>query len=91
MTTSKTNNPPVDEIRDGLLTIAIWKNETEHGYRYSAGSIVRSYKDDQDQWKETGYLSNGDILKASRLLDTAYGRILELKAKDKAESAGEPQ
>ena len=77
MTDSK--NKPVDSIRDGSLTAAIWANQTENGVRYSV-DLNRSYKDAEDKWQTTHYLSNGEILRASRLLALAYDRILELKA-----------
>ncbi len=80
--TTQSNNKPVDTLRDGSLKIAIWKNTTEHGVRYSTGGIVRSYKDKNDQWQESRDLSNGEILKAVRLLNLAYNRIVELRSED---------
>lgn len=78
--TTQPNNKPVDTLRDGSLKIAIWANDTEHGVRYSTSGIVRSYKDKSDQWQETRDLSNGELLKAARLLNLAYDRIAELRA-----------
>jgi hypothetical protein len=75
MTDSK--NKPVDSIRDGSLTASIWANESENGTRYSV-DLTRSYKVD-DKWHTTQYLSNGEILRGSRLLTLAYDRILQLK------------
>ena len=50
MTDSK--NKPVEQIRDGSLTVAIWANDSEHGTRYSV-ELTRSYKDKDDQWQTT--------------------------------------
>ena len=75
MTDSK--NKPVDSIRDGSLTVSIWANESENGTRYSV-DLTRSYKV-EDKWHTTQYLSNGEILRGSRLLALAYDRILQLK------------
>lgn len=80
--TTQSNNKPVDTLRDGSLKIAIWKNDTEHGVRYSTGGVVRSYKDKSDQWQETRDLSNGELLKAARLLNLAYDRIAVLRAEE---------
>ena len=77
MTDSK--NKPVDSIRDGSLTAAIWANPGENGTRYSV-DLTRSYKDTEDKWQTTHYLSNGEILRASRLLNLAYDRIVQLRS-----------
>ncbi len=77
MTDSK--NKPIDSIRDGGLTVSIWANESEHGTRYSV-ELTRSYKDAEDQWQTTHSLSNGEVLRGSRLLTLAYDRILQLKS-----------
>ena len=77
MTDSK--NKPVDSIRDGSLTAAIWANQGENGTRYSV-DLTRSYKDTEDKWQTTHYLSNGEILRASRLLNLAYDRIIQLRS-----------
>ncbi len=79
MTNSK--NKPVDSIRDGSLTAAIWANETENGTRYSV-DLTRSYKDAEGKWQTTHSLSNGEILRSSHLLTLAYGRILQLKTQN---------
>ena len=80
--TTPSNTKPVDTIRDGNLKIAIWKNDTEHGVRYSTSGIVRSYKDKSDVWQETRDLSNGELLRAARLLNLAYDRTAELRSED---------
>ena len=72
-------NKPVENIRDGGLTVAIWANESEHGTRYSV-DLTRSYKDAEDKWQTTNSLSNGEILRGSRLLTLAYDRILQIKS-----------
>lgn len=77
MTESK--NKPVDQIRDGSLTVSIWANPSEHGLRYSV-ELSRSYLDKDEKWHTTSYLSNGEILRGSRLLTLAYDRILQLKS-----------
>lgn len=77
MTDSK--NKPIDQLRDGNLTVAIWANDSEHGIRYSV-ELTRSYTDKEEKWHTTNSLSNGEILRGSRLLALAHDRILQLKS-----------
>lgn len=77
---SDTNNKPLETLRRGSLKIAIWANPiTGGGTRYSTDGVIRSYRDDQDQWHETRSLSAGELLQASRLMAQADDRIVELK------------
>lgn len=81
---NETKNKPVETLRDGAIKINIWGNESEHGVRYSTDELSRGYVDQNGTWKNTGSLSNGDILKGARLLQRAYDRITELRSQDKA-------
>ena len=88
--TNETKNKPAETIRDGLLKINIWANQTDKGVRHSVDAVVRGYTDQNGVWKNTNSLSNGDILKGSRLLLKAYDRIAELRAQNKALAPSEP-
>ena len=81
--TNETKNKPAATIRDGVLKVNIWANETQYGIRHNIDSVIRSYTDNNGVWKNTYSISNGDILKASRLLLKAYDRIAELEAENK--------
>ena len=78
---------PAGKFRDGRLTATIWKNETsnketgEIGHFYSV-DIVRSYKDENDQWQETPSFTGADLLKVANLSTAAYNFILKLKSED---------
>ena len=76
---------PIAKIRDGALEISIWANQTEKGTRYAADGVIRSYKVGEE-WKQTRSLSNGELLKAARLHDLAYSKILELRDAEKAKT-----
>ncbi len=80
--TNETKNKPVETLRDGYLKVAIWRNPTDNGYRYSTGPLQRSYKDKEGQWRETEFLSGHEILRGSRLLEKAYDFQLEQKKQD---------
>lgn len=74
-------NKPVIVLRDGGLKVSIFAHRDEKGTRYS-GTLVRSYRDEQGVWHDTNYLSNAEFLRAARLLDQAYDRLLMLKGND---------
>lgn len=80
--TQSEKNKPVKTLKDGYLKVAIWKNPTENGHRYSVGAVQRSYKDKEGKWNETDYLSNDEILRGGHLLIRAYELQLALKDED---------
>ena len=80
---TSTSNEPVARVKDGLLQIAIWKNETEKGRPfYSTSAVKRSYKDDAGNYHETTSLSGTQLLQAERLFAQAYARIREMEEAD---------
>jgi hypothetical protein len=84
---SNNGNQPVQEVRDGGLRIAIFRNEPKQEGdrpRYS-GKLTRSYRDAQGEWHDTEYLSGTEFLRAARLMEKAYDAELAQKAADKAE------
>lgn len=76
------SNQPTAKIRDGAITATIWANTSDKGTRYSV-DLIRSYKDDNGDWKDTTSFLGGDILRASNVLTLAYNRILDLIAENK--------
>ena len=80
---TKTSNEPVARIKDGLLQIAIWKNETEKGRPfYSISALERSYKDEKGDYHVTNSLSGTQLLQAARIYGLAYDQIRELEEAD---------
>ena len=74
------SNEPVARVKDGMLQIAIWKNESEKGRGfYSTSAVQRSYKDDAGNYHETTSLSGTQLLQAARLYAQAYDRIRDLE------------
>lgn len=84
---TKSNNPPIERIKEGNLEIAIWANRTKKGTRYTTDGVVRSYTDSEGNWKKTRSLSDGEILRAGRLLNLAFTRIGTLKVTETATNA----
>ena len=77
------NNKP-ENIRDGMLNAAIWKNQSERGTYYST-QITRSYEKD-GQYHKTDNFSKDDLLRVSELARTAYSRITELQQHDRQQN-----
>ena len=78
-----TPNEPVARLKDGLLQIAIWKNQSENGRPfYSTSALQRSYKDDAGTYQETTSLSGTQLLQAQRLYGLAYDKVRELEEAD---------
>lgn len=73
-------------LREGLLNLAIFKNETEHGHSYSS-KLTRSYRDDEGQWQETPHLRESDHLPASNLFQRGHDYIREDKKRTRENAA----
>ena len=76
------SNKPTKTLRDGAISATIWKNEGEKGIYYSV-DLSRSYKNGNDEWKETNSYSGADLLKVSHLAARAYDEIAGFVEKDK--------
>ena len=70
-------NKPVDKVRIGNITAAIFENTGQKGTFYSV-KLERGYKDGET-WKNTDSLGRDDLLVAAKALDKAHDRILELQ------------
>lgn len=79
-------NTPASEVRDGLLRITIFRNESaepDAPPRYS-GKASRSYQNQDGDWRETTSYSGTEHLRMARLHLKAYDAEMELRAADKA-------
>jgi hypothetical protein len=66
---------PAHKIRISNLSAIIWRNTGTNGAWYSV-QVKRSYKTDDDQWRETEALGYDDLLPAAKLLDLAHTWIM---------------
>jgi len=83
MTNTTNNNEPIDRVKDGKLTIAIWKNATGEGnIFYSISAPQRREKDDAGEYTNYTSLSGTQILQGQRLMGLAYDRIRQLEQAD---------
>lgn len=92
MTNVTNNNQPIARLKDGLIQVAVWKNESSQGKTYYSVSKVQRTYQDNGTYKETDSLSGTQLLQAARLLVRAYDRVRELEEADyqarRAETTG---
>lgn len=82
----RSSNAPVFNARHRAIKAAVWKNDTENGAMFNT-TVSRSYKDDNDQWRESGSFGFDDVLIVAELLRTCHGFIMREMAKGNSESA----
>ena len=76
---------PAHRIRNGVLQVTIWRNQSEKGNWYSV-NLSRSYKVDEG-WRETDALGQDDLLPAAKLLDLAHTWKLTRQQQQQAQRA----
>ncbi len=75
------SSKPAHKLRIGVLQVTIWRNLGEKGNWYSV-IPTRSYKVDDDQWKETDSLGFDDLLTMAKLFDLAHTWIMHQQQAD---------
>ena len=82
--TTEIKNKPADTVRFGNLKGVIWRNlGTDGKPPYYTVNYVRSYTDENGDWRDTDSLSETDNLKMGVLHSNVANRIIALKAADK--------
>jgi hypothetical protein len=81
----KSSNPPVHTIRYGALRAAIWKREVDLGNNsrpmYSV-TFSRSFKDGQNNWKESSSFGFDDLLLLAKAADEAHSWVARQRSVD---------
>lgn len=81
----KAVNRPAQTIRYGAVRAAIWRNIVDNGNAsrpmYSV-TFSRSYKDGQNNWKESGSFGFDDLLLLAKAADEAHSWIAGQRAAD---------
>jgi hypothetical protein len=84
-----TMSKPAHKIRIGVLQVTIWRNTGEKGPWYSV-TPTRSYKQDDDTWRETDSLGFDDLLTMGKLFELAHTWIMhQMQADAKARKESE--
>ena len=69
-------NLPEKKFRAGAISATIWSNPGQNNkgeeINFSTVSLVRSYKDKNDQWQNTTSMRANDLPKAALVLTKAY-------------------
>lgn len=80
----KENNmsQPAHKLRDGCLSVIIWRNTSHSGQTYYTANPVRSYKQGDETWKETDSLNADDLMAMAELIREAYAWIKMQKRAD---------
>lgn len=73
---SSEKNQPAAEFRINGVKAVVWENETRNGTMFNT-TLVRVYKDKDEEWKETNSLGRDDLLAARKVLDEAHSFILD--------------
>ena len=74
-------NKPVHTVRHRSIKATIWKNETSNGPMYNV-TVVRSYRDDNDEWKDSHSIGYDDLMNVAALMYEAHDYISGLRAKE---------
>lgn len=83
--TERPGNRPVHTIRYGAVRAAIWRNVIDNGNAsrpmYNV-SFSRSYKDGDNNWKDSANFGVDDLLLVAKAADEAHSWIARQKAAD---------
>jgi hypothetical protein len=74
-------NKPVHTVRHRSIKGTIWKNETSNGPMYNV-IVVRSYRQDNGEWKDTHSIGYDDLMNVAALMYEAHAYISSLRAKE---------
>lgn len=81
--TERSTNRPVHAIRYGSVRAAIWRNVVDLGNAsrelYNV-TFSRSYKDGEDQWKDSTNFGLDDLLVLAKAADEAHTWIMRQRA-----------
>ena len=69
-------NLPDKKFKAGGITATVWKGISPKGTTYFNVQLGRSYKDKDNNWKNTNSLRENDVPKALVLLQKAYEYVI---------------
>lgn len=82
-TTVKSKPAPAHRIRVHGVTATIWRNESDNGVWFNT-TVVRSFKNDQDEYQDTNSYGEEQLLVLSKVADMAHSWIIEQQAQERA-------
>ncbi len=84
-----TNSKPVDRIRLGRVSAAIWRHLAEDGSPFYKFTIDTSYKDSTGNYQSTSSFGIRDALLVAKIANLADTRIRKLLDSDAAAARAE--
>ena len=65
---------PEKKFKAGSVAATVWQNEGKNG-KYAMVKLSRTYRDKENNWKETNSFREADIPKAKLVLGKAYEHL----------------
>jgi hypothetical protein len=69
-------NRPVKKVSAHGITASVWENQGKGDTTFYTVQLQRSYKDADDQWKNTDTLRLNDVPAAVAVLQKAYNELV---------------
>jgi hypothetical protein len=74
----KTNSQPVERIRRGALSAAIWANDSDSGRTFYSTSFQKTFRGTDDKWHNLQSYNLGDLPALAVLIEETYRRVCDL-------------
>ena len=81
------SQPPINNIRIGAMSAAIWANQGAEDKPFYTCTITRAYTDHDGKWHESSSFGRADLLAVAKLADQAHSHIEGLVQADRQEAA----
>jgi hypothetical protein len=75
---------PVEHVRIGGISAAIWRNEGANGVWFNV-TLQRHYRTEEGEWKSTTSFGRDDLLLLAKIADATHTRLLNLLAAERKE------
>lgn len=76
---------PIHTIRIGAVKASIWENKGAEGKTFHTTSVVRCYKDENDQWRESASYLPDELPKVELAVRKAF-EFIQLDVQEKREA-----
>ena len=83
------SQPPINNIRIGAMSAAIWANQGAEDKPFYTCTITRAHTDAEGTWHESSSFGRADLLAVAKLADQAPSRIEGLVQADRQEAAAQ--
>ncbi len=86
-----TKNTPEKKFRAGAVSATVWLNQGQNKKtgeisNFRTISLQRGYKDNNDQWQNTGNMRVNDLPRASLMLTKAYEYLVMKQSEESFDS-----